>query len=92
MVTATGSTTRPYCKNYDVISASTATASGITPYGVSNPGKSAESTEIGFSVLNNNDVITLGIEPNGETAGSFVSCTANGSGALGTVTWTDPCL
>jgi hypothetical protein len=92
MVTATGTTTRPYCKNYDITSAATATASAVTPFGVNNPGKIAESTEIGFATLNNLDVVTIGIQANGQTAGTFVSCTATGNGGLGTVSWTDPCL
>ena len=64
-----------------------------TPFIVTNPGKANESTEIGFALLGNNDPISIGIDANGETAGAFVSCTANGGGtALNTVTWSDPCL
>lgn len=88
----TGTTTRPYCKNYDINAASTPAMAAIAPYSVANPGKGNESTEIAFAQLDNNDPISIGIDPSGDTAGAFVSCTATGGGALDTVTWTEPCL
>ena len=84
-------TTRPYCKNYDITAASTPAMAGTTPFTVTNPGKGNESTEIGFAILSNNDPITIGMDAIGETAGTFVSCTASNKGVLNTVIWSEPC-
>lgn len=93
VVSVSGTTTRPYCKNYDITEASTPAMAATTPFIVNNPGKGNESTEIGFAILNNNDPISIGINEIDETAGTFVSCTTNGSGTtLNSVTWSEPCL
>lgn len=92
VVAVTGTTTRPYCANYDIMAASTAALAASAPFTVSNAGTAAETTEIGFALLNNQDEVLLTIQANGETAGALVSCKATGGGALGTVVWSDPCL
>ena len=99
-IAVSGNTSRPYCKNYDVLSASAQDALGLLaplsasdspPYTVLSAGKALESTEIKFSLLNKLDVVTIGLGANGETAGTFVSCTSNNA-SNPNVIWSDPCL
>ena len=94
----TGTTSRPYVVNYEITAAvaqdnagsPTYTVSATTPYTVANSQSTSETTELQFSPLQKNDVVTISLakeaSPNGEVGAAFVCCLAKEQKSGPTVT------
>ncbi|OGT55972.1 MAG: hypothetical protein A3E01_14545 [Gammaproteobacteria bacterium RIFCSPHIGHO2_12_FULL_63_22] len=99
-VVVTGTVIQNYCKNYEVTSAVAADAAATysvaadTPYGVTNNTLATETTELHFSALQKNDIVTVGISLESNVDAPFVSCLAKKTGStysVQTVTYGTAC-